>query len=116
MIDPPSSVAELHQALNEYRPELETTAAARDAARFLLLNPPLPYVVRPGYGTIASGGVSLLAPWALEMLDIPLPGPVSRFVARPLGRFGTSAVRWGMSGLADRRPSDALPADEAEAS
>ena len=44
---------------------------------------------------------------------------MSRFVARPLGHVGTSAVRWGMSGLADRRPSDALEADtvaEAEAS
>ena len=116
VVDPPSSVVELHQALHEYRPELETTTAARDAARFLLLNPPLPYVVRPGYGTIASGGVSLLPPWALEMLDIPLSGPVSRFVARPLGHVGTSAVRWGMSGLADRRPSDAVPADGAAAS
>ena len=64
-LDPPRSVSELRQALGDYRSELETTTAARDAARFLLLNPPLPYVARPGYGTIASGGVSLLPPWAL---------------------------------------------------
>lgn len=111
--DPPGSVTELQRALDEYRPELEGSTAARDAARFLLLDPPLPFVVRPGYATLASGGVSLLRPWAREMLDIPLPGPVSKFVARPLGHFGTAAVRWGMSGLEERRPSDQETPDRA---
>ena len=40
------------------------------------------------------------------MLGIPLPGVVSTLVARPLGHLGTAAVRWGMAGLAERRPSD----------
>ena len=52
--------AELDAASTAYRPELEATAAAREAARFLLLNPPLPLAARPGYGLIASGGVALL--------------------------------------------------------
>src|SRR6478736_214270 len=52
----PASVAELRAVLASYRPELEATDAAREAARFLLLNPPLPLYARPGYGTIASGG------------------------------------------------------------
>lgn len=98
--DPPRSVAELRRALDDYRPELEASRAAKEAARFLLLNPPLPLFVRPGYGTLASGALSLLPAWALEMLDIPLPSPVGRYLARPLGHVGTRAVRWGMSGLA----------------
>lgn len=106
VVDPPRSVAELRRALEEYRPELEPSEAARDAARFLLLDPPLPFVARPGYATLATGALSLLPPWALEMLKIPLPRPVSRLVARPVGRFGTAAVRWGMAGLGERRPSD----------
>ena len=106
VIDPPTSVAELRAVLNSYRPELQTTASAREAARFLLLDPPLPLYAKPGYGTLASGGVSLLPGWAREMLGIPLPGVVSTLVARPLGHLGTAAVRWGMAGLAERRPSD----------
>ena len=107
VVGPPTSVAELRAVLSSYRPELEATPAARGAARFLLLNPPLPLYARPGYGTIASGGVSLLPGWAREMLGIALPGVVSTLVERPLGRLGTAAVRWGMAGLAERRPSDA---------
>ncbi|EWT00388.1 hypothetical protein N865_15825 [Intrasporangium oryzae NRRL B-24470] len=106
VVEPPTDVAGLRAVLDSYRPELESTRAAREAARFLLLSPPLPLIARPGYGTLASGGVSLLPGWALDMLDIPLPGPVSRFVARPLGHAGTAAVRWGMAGLGERRPSD----------
>jgi uncharacterized protein (DUF2236 family) len=106
VVDPPTSVTELRAVLNSYRPELQTTASAREAARFLLLDPPLPLYARPGYGTLASGGVSLLPGWAREMLGIPLPGVVSTLVARPLGHLGTAAVRWGMAGLAERRPSD----------
>ena len=100
VVDPPTSVAELRAVLDAYRPELEATSAAREAARFLLLDPPLPLYARPGYGTLASGGVSLLPGWAREMLGIPLPGVVSTLVARPLGHLGTAAVRWGMAGLA----------------
>ena len=106
VVDTPEDVAQLRAAIEAYRPELEASRAARDAARFLLLNPPLPLVARPGYGTLASGGVSLLPSWALGMLEIPLPGAVSRYVARPLGHAGTAAVRWGMAGVAERRPSD----------
>ena len=53
--------------------------------------------------------MSLLPGWAREMLGIPLPGVVSTLVARPLGHLGTAAVRWGMAGLAERRPSDTAP-------
>lgn len=107
VIEPPTAVAALRGVLDSYRPELEATPAAREAARFLLLDPPLPLVVRPGYGTLASGGVSLLPAWARSMLGIPLPEPLTRCVGRPLGLAGTKAVRWGMAGLAERRPSDA---------
>jgi uncharacterized protein (DUF2236 family) len=109
VIEPPTTVAGLRQALAAYRPELEATDAAREAARFLLLEPPLPLYARAGYSTLASGGVSLLPVWARSMLGIPLPGVASTLVARPLGHLGTAAVRWGMAGLAERRPSDTRP-------
>ena len=77
---------------------------AREAARFLLLDPPLPLVARPGYGTLASGAVSLVPDWARAMLRIPVPSVVAQRVAHPLGRLGIAAVRWGMAGVEARRP------------
>ena len=106
VVDPPGSVGELREVLRTYRPELEPTEGARETARFLLLDPPLPLWARPGYGAIAAGGVSLLPGWARSMLGLPVPGVVARFVGRPLGWVGAGTVRWGLAGLDTRRPSD----------
>lgn len=104
VLEPPTDALALQRVLDSYRPELEATEAAREAARFLLLDPPLPLLARPGYGALAAGGVSLLPDWARAMLRIRVPGLVGRRVAHPLGQFGTAAVRWGMAGL-ERRPA-----------
>src|SRR5690606_25916614 len=45
--DVPEDVAGLDAALAAYRPELRSTPAAREAARFMLLNPPVPLALRP---------------------------------------------------------------------
>jgi uncharacterized protein (DUF2236 family) len=100
--DLPTSVAELDAALTAYRPELEATDAARDAARFLLLDPPLPWPARPGYGLIASGGVAVLPGWARRALRLPAGGPAT-VLAGGAGRVGTRAVRWAMAGVAEER-------------
>ena len=47
-VDVPGSVAEVASPLRAYRPELAGTPAARDAARFLVANPPLPLAPAPG--------------------------------------------------------------------
>ncbi len=73
VLDPPTTVAELQERLASYRPELETTPAAIEAARFLLLSPPLPWAARPGYGALAAGGVALLPDWSRQMLCLPVP-------------------------------------------
>ncbi len=100
--DLPLTVAELAGDLAAYRPELEATREARAAARFLLLDPPLPWAARPGYGLIASGGVALLPPWARRALGIPVGGPGAA-LAGGAGRVGTLAVRWAMAGVAEER-------------
>ena len=46
--DLPTTVAGLDELIASYRPELESTPAAREATRFMLLNPPVPLVLRPG--------------------------------------------------------------------
>ncbi len=109
--DPPTTVADLRARLSAYRPELETTRAARDAARFLLLHPPLSPAARPGYGMLAAGALSLLEPWELAELGVPAPAPVVRGVGRPLGRVAATTVRWALSGVDDERRPPPLPED-----
>ena len=101
----PMTVAELDDALAAYRPELESTPAAREATRFMLLNPPVPLVARPGYALIAAGGVALLPGWARRSLRLPLFGPGVAVAARA-GTVSAALVRWGMAGLQERRPSE----------
>jgi uncharacterized protein (DUF2236 family) len=107
--DLPMTVAELDAAMASYRPELESTRAAREATRFMLLNPPVPIVARPGYALIAAGGVALLPTWARRALKLPLYGP-GRVVAERAGAVSATLVRWGMAGLEERRPSERDPA------
>ena len=103
VLDPPETVEELTSQLAAYRPELEATPAAREAARFLLFEPPLPLLARPGYGTLAAGAVSLLPPWARSALELGVPGGLAELVGRPLGRFSVEVVRWALAGVPDGR-------------
>ena len=96
VIDPPTTVAELDAAIESYRPELAGTPAARDAARFLLLHPPLPWGARPGYGALAGAGVALLPLWARRHLALPSLPLADRVIALPVGRAATSVIRWAL--------------------
>ena len=100
--DLPTTVAELDASLEGHRPVLEATDEARAAARFLLLDPPLPWAARPGYGLIASGGVALLPGWARRSLRLPAGRPAAA-LAGGAGAVGTRAVRWAMAGVAQER-------------
>ncbi len=96
VIDPPTTVAELEAAIASYRPELKGTAAARDAARFLLLHPPLPWSARPGYTALAGAAVALLPVWARQHLLLPYLPLTERVVALPVGGAATSVIRWAL--------------------
>ena len=96
VIDPPSTVAEMEAAMESYRPELAGTPAAQDAARFLLLHPPLPWSARPGYGALAGAGVALLPLWARRHLALPRLPLAERAIALPLGGAATSVIRWAL--------------------
>ncbi|WP_286960015.1 MULTISPECIES: oxygenase MpaB family protein [Arsenicicoccus] len=92
--DLPATVRELEEALAGYRPELRVTPAARDAADFLLREPPLPRPARPGYQLLARGAVDLLPGWARDELGLARPA-----LAAPAGAVGTRLVRWGLSAV-----------------
>jgi uncharacterized protein (DUF2236 family) len=97
VVDPPVTERELHERIQAFRPELAGTAAARDAARFLLLTPPLPIAARAPYGLLAAASVSMLPSWARMPLLLPYFPPVEATVIRVAGRVVVGGIRWAMT-------------------
>ncbi|MER6116377.1 DUF2236 domain-containing protein [Streptomyces sp. A0642] len=94
--DPPRNRRELTARLGAYRGELRPTREAREAARFILLHPPLPWAARAPYAILAANSVATLPRWARTSLDLPrLPGVADACVT-PTGRALTAAIRWAM--------------------
>ena len=97
VVDPPRTERELAQRLEAFRPELHSTPAARDAARFLLLTPPLPIAARAPYGLLAAASVAMLPAWARSPLLLPYFPPIERTVVRTAGRALVGGIRWAMA-------------------
>jgi uncharacterized protein (DUF2236 family) len=97
VIDPPRTEAELRARLEAFRPELRSTTEARDAARFLLITPPLPLLARAPYGVIAATSVSMLPAWARLPLRLPYLPPVEATAIRAAGRVLVGGIRWAMN-------------------
>jgi len=94
---PPTSVEQLRAEFRDFRDELNGTKAARDAARFLLLQPPLPLAARPVYGVLASAAVALLpmsARWPLRLPYLPVTEAV---LVAPAGGAVTRLIRWSLT-------------------
>ena len=96
VIDPPTSRADLRVHLHAFRPELRSSAAAREAARFLIIDPPLPLAARPAYFALSAAAVALLPTWTRWPLRVPLLPIGERFVIRPTGSAATNVIRWAM--------------------
>ncbi len=104
VLDPPRTEAELSARIASYRAELAGTAQAREAARFLLLTPPLPAIARPPYTVLAAAAVSLLHGWARRPLHLPRLPVTEAAVVRPAGHAMVHAIRWAIT------PPPAAPA------
>lgn len=94
VIDPPTTEAELAAALAAFRPELRGTPEAREAARFVLLTPPLPLVARAPYAVLSAAGVGLLPAWTRPHLRLPLLPVAERTIVRSAGRVAVATIRW----------------------
>lgn len=94
--DPPRHREELAARLGAYRGELRPTREAREAARFILLHPPLPWAVRGPYAVLAANAVATLPRWARTSLDLPRFFGMSEACVTPTGRALTTAIRWAM--------------------
>ena len=93
---PPESVRALHDQLRAFRPELASTPAARESARYLLVRPPMPLAARPLYGLIAAAAVALLPRWARGPLRLPYLPVAEAIVVRPAGDALTRTLRWAL--------------------
>lgn len=91
---PPLSVRGLHDQITMFRPELRSTPQSRDAARYLLLEPPLDAAARVPYMLIASAAIATLPAWARAELRLPWLPLADRLVARPVGVLVARAIRW----------------------
>lgn len=94
---PPTTTAQLRAELRDFRPELEGTKAARDAARFLLLEPPLPLAARAPYTMLATAAVALLPAWARWPLRLPYLPFSEAVIVRPAGAGVTRLIRWSLT-------------------
>ncbi|MFP5020505.1 oxygenase MpaB family protein [Pseudonocardia phyllosphaerae] len=101
--DPPETTAELAAQIAAYRPELRGTPEARDAAKFLLWEPPLPLAARVPYGVLAAASVGLLPRWARTPLRLPWLPVTEATAVRAGGMLITAGIRWVTS--APREPT-----------
>lgn len=95
--DVPETVAELDEVLALYRPELAGTPAARRAARFILVHPPVPLPLRAPYGLLSAAAVSMMPRWSRAPLRLPYLPLTEATAVRTSGIAVTSAIRWAMS-------------------
>jgi uncharacterized protein (DUF2236 family) len=93
--DAPRTLRELDAAVDGYRDELTLSPAALDAARFLLVEPPLPPVVRPLYAGLALAARESLPAWARD--GMPRVRGVPARLAKPAGAAVTRLVRWSLA-------------------
>ena len=95
--DPPTTERELAEQLDAYRPELRSTKEAREAARFIIFQAPLPLLARPAYGVLAATAVSTLPSWARWPLRLPYLPMTEATAIRLAGHSIVSAIRWVMT-------------------
>ncbi|MEJ7634690.1 oxygenase MpaB family protein [Aeromicrobium sp.] len=95
-VDVPETVTELDEVLAGYRPELEATSAARRAARFILVHPPVPLALRAPYGLLSAAAVAMMPRWTRWPLRLPYLPLTEATAVRTSGVAITGAIRWAM--------------------
>ncbi len=94
--DVPETAAELDAVMADYRPELASTDAARQAARFILVHPPVPLALRLPYSMLSAAAVGLMPRWSRTELRLPYLPVTEATAVRASGMAITAAIRWAM--------------------
>jgi uncharacterized protein (DUF2236 family) len=100
MTNPPTSVAELEQMIEDFRPTLRADDRVREALTFLT-KPPLPRLARLPYSILVGGAIVTIDPEYREMLGLKKPWWPASFltrvmlviISRTLGTESTSRKR-----------------------
>ena len=96
----PRSVADLRAEFKDFRDECQGTPEARQAARFLLLEPPVPLPARAPYAVLGAAAVSLLPGWTRWPLRLPYLPVSETMLVRPAGAAITGLIRWSLTAAA----------------
>ena len=91
---PPKTERSLRDQMKSFKNELQSTAESRDAIKYLMFNPPLPYPARAAYYSLVAATVATLPAWSRDMLRIPYLPVSERFALGPLGGLFTRGLRW----------------------
>ncbi len=94
--DVPVTVAELDEVMADYRPELASTPAAREAARFILVHPPVPLAMRLPYSMLSAAAIGMMPRWTRLALRLPYLPVTEATAVRASGTIITKAIRWAM--------------------
>jgi uncharacterized protein (DUF2236 family) len=95
-VDVPETVSELDELMAAYRPELKGTPAARSAARFILVHPPVPLAMRAPYGLLAAAAVGMMPRWTRRPLRLPYLPLTEATAVRTSGVVVTRGIRWAL--------------------
>lgn len=106
--DPPETVAALHAQLQAFRADLVVTDSAREAADFVLHNPPVDRSAKQGFAMLTRGAVGILPGFARQMLGLNVGPRLAHHVYQPVGRVATAGIRWALGGIdkIDRLPPE----------
>lgn len=96
VVAPPETEIELADRLRSFRPELSGTPEARAAARYLLVQPPVPFAGRPVYAMIAASAVAMMPAWTRLPLRLPFLPITEALALRPAGGLITRTIRWAL--------------------
>ena len=105
----PTTTEQLASLLETFRPELAGTREARDTARFLIFEAPLPLVARPAYGLLGAAAIGLMPTWARSPLRLPHLPILERTAIRAAGHTMVGGLRW-LAGADTVTNADDLPA------
>lgn len=97
VIDAPTTEKQLRHRISDYRPELQGTPSAREAARYLLLRPPIPWPARAPFGVLAASAVASLPSWARRPLRLPFAPVAEATVVQMSGRLLVRGIGWVMA-------------------
>jgi uncharacterized protein (DUF2236 family) len=104
---PPTSERGLQDQLHVFRPELHGTREAREAVRYLLLEPPLPLPARPPYAMLGAAAVALLPRWARWPLRLPNLPVLEAVAVMPAAGLTMRTLRWSLAASRERHEHQA---------